>query len=154
MINLCNAGYVCLEIDFFTTCMCLWGNLWVRLATQHKSPPKINLRLLATTRRKIFSLWWHVVFLFNSYDITYSERNQEEYSNWFLTERSQTTVRDGWCDSIAISNISSYKVDGNTHELEYSLLCESTHFLVQLLFPSDCSESPWIPCACYTLNRK
>ena len=70
------------------------------------------------------------------------ERNQEEYSNWFLTERSQTTVRDWWCDSIAISNISSYKVDGNTHELEYSLLCESTHFLVQLLFPSDCSESP------------
>ena len=40
---------VCLEIGFYATCEYLAGILRVRLATQRKSRPKFNLRLLATS---------------------------------------------------------------------------------------------------------
>ena len=36
-------------MGLFATCLCLWGNLPVRLANQRKSLRKFNLRLLATT---------------------------------------------------------------------------------------------------------
>ena len=40
---------VCFEMGLFATCVYLWGNLPVRLATQRKSLRKFNLPLLATT---------------------------------------------------------------------------------------------------------
>ena len=39
---------------FFATCVYLWGNLPVRLATQRKSLPKFNLPLLATTCESVW----------------------------------------------------------------------------------------------------
>ena len=46
---------ICLPWNgFFATCVYLWGNLRVRLATQHKSLHKLNLRPLATTCRSVW----------------------------------------------------------------------------------------------------
>ena len=41
-------------MGFFATCVYLRGNLRVRLATQRKSLPKFNLRLLATTCESVW----------------------------------------------------------------------------------------------------
>ena len=46
---------ICLPSNgFFSTCVYLWGNLRVRLATQRKSLRKFNLRPLATTCESVW----------------------------------------------------------------------------------------------------
>ena len=46
---------ICLPWNgFFATRVYLWGNLLVRLATQRKSPRKLNSRPLATTCRSVW----------------------------------------------------------------------------------------------------